>query len=160
MQGPCFHAGVDDASNTSLQGGNERVEARYQRLHSFLDSLRSAKLLAFHGAQNIRGPWHFLGLVKPDQTEAHPLNDPRPYKTIRSMVQMIFKALPKKPQEGLLHRVRLTLPSDRLCAFPAHQRYSHESHHGPAICSMHLLQAIAPRGTRGLKIQLSLYSAH
>ena len=85
-----------------MQNESEHTEARSYRLCYFLNSLLSGKLLAFHGAQDIRGPWHFLGSALEQPVHRGCLSTPRQFA---GLVQIVFNTLLKNPEDDVVQQV-------------------------------------------------------
>ena len=97
-----------------IQRGDEQRKVRYQRLTSFLGSLRSAKLLAFYEAEDLKGPWQCSELawarhMGPLRALGLPLVSELP-----KLVRSAFADHHEKPQDDILQEVRSSTLLSRL----------------------------------------------
>ena len=96
------------------QDGDEQRKARYQRLTSFLHSLRSAKLLAFYEAEDLKGPWQCSDLAWAQHLGPLLTQDLPSIAELPKLVRGAFGDNFERPQDNILQEVRSTILLSRL----------------------------------------------
>ncbi|KAK9836803.1 hypothetical protein WJX74_008418 [Apatococcus lobatus] len=102
-----------DESTTCPEDEDECVKAQCNCLTTFMHSLRSPKLLAFHGAEDLEGPWQCSDFEWEQYAgRVCRMRGPPALQEIRQLVTTAFGALLQRPHDTILQQVVFSVTTE------------------------------------------------